>query len=319
MKSTLLSLFLGSSIAMFSSLSSAAGAHAAAQVSYRTQDVDGIKIFYREAGNPANPTILLLHGFPSSSHMYRDLIPALMDKFHVVAPDYPGSGYSEVPEGVPFTPTFDGLADVMTRFVQKKGLTKFALYVQDFGGPVGFRMAASHPEWISALVIQNANAYMEGLSSHLASDIKQLSAGINPDTERAMSQVLSSQGVQFMYKTGARNPESLSPDAWTHDEEGLQNDANRKIQMHLLVDYHSNLAQYPAWHAYFRKSQPPTLIVWGKNDPLFIEAGASAYLRDINNAELHLLDSGHFALEEDAAEIASRITSFFAARPTLVK
>ncbi|AIY39470.1 Alpha/beta hydrolase fold precursor [Collimonas arenae] len=310
MKSTLLGLFI--------TMLSALDVQAAPQVSYRIQDVDGIKIFYREAGNPANPTIVLLHGFPSSSHMYRDLIPALMGKFHVIAPDYPGSGYSEVPDGVPFTPTFDGLADVMTRFVEKKGLTKFALYVQDFGGPVGFRMAASHPEWISALVIQNANAYKEGLSSQVASDIKQLSVGINPDTERAMSQVLSPQGVQYMYKTGARNPERLNPDAWTHDEEGLQNDVNRKIQMNLLADYHSNVEQYPAWHDYFRKSQPPTLIVWGKNDPLFIEAGANAYLRDIKNAELHLLDSGHFALEEDSAEIAARITSFFAARPALV-
>ncbi|MFC5473075.1 alpha/beta fold hydrolase [Paraherbaspirillum soli] len=302
MKSKLIGLF----IALLSSLD----AHAATQVSYRTQDVDGIKIFYREAGDPANPTVLLLHGFPSSSHMYRDLIPALMGKFHVVAPDYPGSGYSEVPEGAAFTPTFDGLADVMTRFVQKKGLTKFALYVQDFGGPVGYRMAANHPDWISALIIQNANAYKEGLSSQVASDIKRLSVGINPDTERAMAQVLSPQGVQFMYKTGARNPEQLSPDAWTHDQDGLQNDLNRKIQMNLLVDYHSNLEQYAAWHAYFRKSQPRTLIVWGKNDPLFIEAGAHAYLQDLKNAELHLLNSGHFALEEDSAEIAGRVTKF---------
>ena len=309
MKSTV----IGLCIALFSSLE----AQAAPQVAYRTQDVDGIRIFYREAGNPANPTILLLHGFPSSSHMYRDLIPALMGKFHVIAPDYPGSGYTEVPEGVSFTPTFDGLADVMTRFVEKKGLTKFALYVQDFGGPVGFRIAAKHPDWISALVIQNANAYKEGLSAQVASDIKQLSVGINAETEQAMSQVLSPQGVQFMYKTGARNPEQLSPDAWMHDQDGLQNAWNRKIQMGLLVDYHTNVEQYPAWHAYFRKSQPPTLIVWGKNDPLFIEAGAKAYLQDIKNAELHFLDSGHFALEEDSAEIASRVTSFIETRAAL--
>jgi len=295
------------------------GAFAAPAISYRTMDVDGVSIFYREAGDPAKPAIVLLHGFPSSSHMYRDLIPRLMERFYVIAPDYPGSGYSDVPANGRFTPTFDGLADVMTRFIQKKGLSKFSLYLQDFGGPVGFRIAASHPEQITALIIQNANAYEEGLSAKLTKNIQQMRVGINTETEPALANILSPQGVRFMYMTGARNPERMSPDAWKMDEMGLLKDANRKVQMQLLVDYHSNVALYPAWQEYFRQHQPPMLIVWGKKDPLFIEAGAKAFLRDIPNAELHLLDTGHFALEEDAVEIAARIHRFLEKRVAAVK
>ncbi len=279
-------------------------------VSYRIQDVDGLPIFYREAGDPTKPAIVLLHGFPSSSNMYRDLIPELATRFHVIAPDYPGSGQSVVPVGTTFTPTFDHLSQVMDSFLQQKGLARYTLYMQDFGGPVGMRIAARHPERISALIVQNANSYREGLAPDLAQNIEHLSAGINAETDPALENILSADGVRYMYVQGAHDPARLDPSAWTLDSAALNNPVNKAIQKGFLVDYHNNLTQYPAWQTYLRKEQPPTLIVWGKNDPMFIEAGAHAYLKDLPRAELHTLDTGHFALEEENKSIAAFILGF---------
>ncbi len=280
----------------------------AAQVHQHTLDVDGLPIAYREAGDPSLPAIVLLHGFPSSSYMYRNLIPHLAQRFHVIAPDYPGSGDSVAPQG--YTPTFEQLSVVMERFLARKGVRRYALYVQDFGGPVGFRIAARHPEQVTALVIQNANAYEEGLSEQIASNIRTLKAGANPRTAPVLDHILSPEGVQFMYRHGTRQPERLDASTWTLDSAVLRQPAARAVQQGLLADYHSNVAQYGAWQHYFRTAQPPALVVWGKNDPLFTPAGARAFLRDLPDAELALLDTGHFALEEDHEAIASRILAF---------
>lgn len=291
------------------SLSLLTGASAAA-ASLPTIDVDGLPIAYREAGDPSLPAIVLLHGFPSSSYMYRNLIPQLAQRFHVIAPDYPGSGESVVPPGSAFTPTFDQLSMVMERFLAKKGIRRYALYVQDFGGPVGFRIAARHPEQVSALVIQNANAYEEGLSEQIASNIRTLQAGITPETDEVLEHILSPDGVQWMYRHGTRHPDSLDASTWTLDSAVLRQPWARNVQKGLLADYHSNVAQYGAWQRYFRNAQPPALVMWGKNDPLFTPAGAQAFLKDLPNAEVTLLDTGHFALEEDNDAIAGRILAF---------
>jgi pimeloyl-ACP methyl ester carboxylesterase len=251
---------------------------------------------------------VLLHGFPSSSYMYRNLIPQLARRFHVIAPDYPGSGDSVAPQG--YTPTFEQLSVVMERFLQRKGVRRYALYVQDFGGPVGFRIAARHPERVSALVIQNANAYHEGLSEQIASNIRTLKAGINPETDAVLENILGPDSVQFMYRHGARQPERMDAATWTLDSAVLRQPSAKAVQKGLLVDYHSNVAQYGAWQHYFRTAQPPTLVVWGKNDPLFTEAGARAFLRDLPDAEVKLFDTGHFALEEDHEAIAGSILAF---------
>jgi pimeloyl-ACP methyl ester carboxylesterase len=271
-------------------------------------DVDGLPIAYREAGDPSLPAIVLLHGFPSSSHMYRNLIPQLAQRFHVIAPDYPGSGDSVAPDG--YTPTFEQLSVVMERFLARKGVQRYALYLQDFGGPVGFRIAARHPERVSALVIQNANAYDEGLSDKLATHIRTLKAGINPETDAVLEKILSPGSVQFMYRHGTRQPERLDAGTWTLDSAVLRQPSAKAVQKGLLVDYHSNVAQYGAWQHYFRTAQPPALVVWGKNDPLFTPAGARAFQRDLPKADIRLLDTGHFALEEENDAIAGSILDF---------
>jgi pimeloyl-ACP methyl ester carboxylesterase len=282
-------------------------------ISYRSMNVDGVNVFYREAGSPSKPTIVLLHGFPSSSHMYENLMRDLAAEFHLLAPDYPGSGYTPVPDDAAFSPTFEGLTDVVERFVREKGLSRFAIYMQDFGGPVGFRLAMRHPDWVSALIVQNANAYEEGLSPRLVGYIQKMSAGVNAETQPLFENVLSPQSVRQMYLDGARNPENLNPDLWAVTQWSLQSDANRKVQMQLLADYHTNVAQYPLWQAYLRKHQPATLVVWGKNDSLFVEAGARAYAKDLPKARIRVLDAGHFALEEERAVIAREIRRFLKA------
>ncbi|KAF0814883.1 Haloalkane dehalogenase 2 [Andreprevotia sp. IGB-42] len=287
----------------------------AAAVEYRTLDVDGIQIFYREAGNPDAPTVLLLHGFPASSQMYAGLIDALADQYHLIAPDYPGAGQTVIGKGVAFTPTFDNLASVMTRFVELKGLKRFALYMQDFGGPVGMRMASQHPGWISALIVQNANSYDAGLSDGIRHNISATSAGVNARTRPMLEGILSTEGVQFMYRTGLRQPQRVAPEGWTNALWGLQNPVNRNIQMGLLANYQSNLDLYPAWQTYLRDQQPPTLVVWGKNDPLFTAAGALAYGKDVKKADIHLLDTGHFALDEETPAIAAHMRRFLAGLP----
>lgn len=286
----------------------------ARKVSYRTMTLDGLSIFYREAGNPDAPTILLLHGFPSSSHMFRDLIPALADSFHLIAPDYPGFGNSDMPSLAEFSYTFDHLTDVIERFMHKKHPHRFALYAQDFGGPVGFRLATRHPEWITALIVQNANAYQVGISTKLRELLQPWWDHRTPATEAPVLELFRRPSTLFQYQTGARDPAAMNPDAWNMDQYGLDRPGNLEIQVELHHNYVTNLARYPEWQAYFEKHQPPTLVVWGKGDPVFTVEGAEAYRTHLKDIEVHLLDTGHFALEEDHAVIAAHIRRFFADR-----
>ncbi len=272
---------------------------------YRTLAIDGVRVFYREAGSVGAPAALLLHGFPTSSHMFRNLIPLLADRFHVVAPDYPGFGFSDAPAPEAFTYSFDHLSDVIERFVDRLGLHDITLYVQDYGSPVGFRLAARRPELIRGIVIQNAIAHVEGISAALA-EIRPYWAD-RARNEPIARNLLTAEITRFQYTEGASRPERLAPEAWTLDQALLDRAGNDRIQLDLLFDYQNNLMRYPEWQAYFGQHQPPALIVWGKNDPFFTVAGAEAYLRDLPDAKLVLLDGGHFALEEHVETIASEI------------
>jgi pimeloyl-ACP methyl ester carboxylesterase len=319
--------FLSTTAGLAASLSTLAPAHAAGlaaptpapasyiaqPAAYRTAVVDGHSIFYREAGDPAAPTILLLHGFPSSSHMFRDLIPLLAGRFHLVAPDFPGFGYSDAPSPEEFAYTFDHLADVTEGFVDALGLEHYSLYMQDYGGPVGFRLATRRPERVEALIVQNTNAYEAGLTD-LSEPLR--SSGMGPRTagsDEVLRTFLTPETTRFQYLEGASDPGRISPDAWSFDQFLLDRPGNDEIQLALFYDYLSNLELYPQWHAYFQEHQPPTLIVWGRHDPIFDIEGAEGYRQDLPDAELHLLDAGHFALEDHAAEIADLIARFLTA------
>ncbi len=279
-------------------------------VAHRTVNIDGLDIFYREAGAKDAPTILLLHGFPTSSHMFRYLIPALADEFRLVAPDYPGFGYSSAPRVGQFDYTFDKLADVVEQFAQEIGLKQYALYVQDYGAPVGYRLAVRHPERVTALVVQNGNAYEEGLDNDFWKPLKAYWQDRSEKNAEPLRRFLTLEATKWQYTHGVRNIETISPDTWTIDQALLDRPGNQEIQLALFYSYGSNPAQYPHWHDYFRKHQPPTLIVWGKNDTIFPPAGAEPYKRDLQNIEYHLLDTGHFALEEDDDKIASLMRQF---------
>ncbi len=283
---------------------------------HKTIKVDGLDIFYREAGPKNGPTILLLHGFPTSSQMFRNLIPALSDTFHLVAPDYPGFGNSSMPPMDQFEYTFDNLAEVMDKFTQKLGLKRYTLYVMDYGAPVGFRLAVKHPERVQALIVQNGNAYEEGLREFW----KPFRAYWKKRTEKnaePLKKFLNLGATKWQYTHGVRNPEVISPDNWIVDQYFQDRPGNKEIQLQLFYDYGSNPPQYPKWQAYFRKYQPPTLIVWGKNDHIFPGEGAYPYKRDLKNVEFHLLDTGHFALEEDGGLIADHMRRFLTTHITL--
>lgn len=282
----------------------------AGRVTYHTTQVDGLKIFYREAGPKTAPTVVLLHGFPSSSHMFRELIPRLSDRYHVVAPDYPGYGYSDEPTTDKFDYTFDHLADVVDHFLDQQGITKYSIYIQDYGAPVGFRLATRHPERIQAIITQNGNAYDEGLSPFWAEYLYPYWKDPNPTNEAKVRGLLKFDTTKFQYTQGFRNPENVSPDAYAFDQMTLDRPGNDKIQLALFYDYRKNPPLYPSWHKYLREKHPPVLIVWGKNDPIFIYPGAEAFLKDVPNAEIHPLDTGHFALEEEGAQIAQLIRAF---------
>jgi pimeloyl-ACP methyl ester carboxylesterase len=287
--------------------------YVAQPTTYRTMDVDGLSLFYREAGDPASPTILLLHGFPSSSHMFRDLLPLLAAGFHLVAPDYPGFGHSAAPSADAFTYTFDHLADVIERFVDALALDRYSLYVHDYGAPVGFRLATRRPQQVTALIVQNGLAYVEGVTD-LSRPIATFGEEPrNAETEQPLRDLLKPEGTIFQYTTGVADPARLSPDAWTMDQLFLDRPGNDQIQLALFHDYRSNVKLYPDWQAYFREHQPPTLVVWGKNDPFFGVPAVKAMQRDLPEAEVHLLDTGHFALEDHADEIACHIRRFLTA------
>lgn len=277
---------------------------------YRYATIGGHKIFYREAG-PANaPSIVLLHGFPSSSHMFRDLIPKLAANFRVIAPDYLGFGFSDQPDAKAYHYTFENLTGLIEKLLfDHLKLAKFSIYVQDYGAPVGFRIAAGHPESIEAIIVQNGNAYAEGISTAF-DPLKAFWANRNTETEKPVRALLTIDTTKFQYTHGVNEPSLVSPDSWTFDQHFLDRPGNDAIQLDLFHDYPSNVALYDRWHEYFRKSQPRTLILWGQNDPFFTVAGARAFERDLPKAELHLLAGGHFALEEHSQLIADEMTRF---------
>ena len=295
---------------MTSEIPSSLSKPVAAKVVYRTVKVDGLDIFYRAAGPKDAPVILLLHGFPTSSHMFRNLIPALADEFHLVAPDYPGYGNSSMPTVDQFDYTFDHLAEVIEKFTEKLGLQKYTLYVMDYGAPVGYRLAVKHPDRVQAIVVQNGNAYDEGLDNDFWKPLKAYWQDKSIERERPLRGFFSREATIWQYTNGVRDKEAISPDTWNMDQALLDRPGNAEIQLSLFYSYGSNPPLYPKWQAYFRQHQPPMLIVWGKNDQIFPPAGAEPYKRDLNNLEFHLLDTGHFALEEDGEQIAGLMRVF---------
>jgi len=273
-------------------------------ITYRSADVDGAKVFYREAGSPAAPKLLLLHGFPSASHMFRDLIPLLADRFHIVAPDLPGFGMSDMPNGRGHT--FDSIARTIDRFTEVIGFGRYAVYVFDYGAPTGFRLAAGHPDRITAIISQNGNAYEEGLSSGW-DPIRAYWKEATPANREALRSFLKPETTIWQYTHGVADPTAVSPDGYSLDNFYLARPGATDLQLDLFGDYKSNVALYPAFQAYFRTHKPPLLAVWGKNDPFFLPAGAEAFKRDIPSATVRFFDTGHFALETHAAEIAGAI------------
>nr|WP_295745588.1 alpha/beta hydrolase [uncultured Acidocella sp.] len=280
-------------------------------VRFNTVDVDGLEIFYREAGDKTRPTLLLLHGFPSASHMFRDLITELANSYHVVAPDFPGFGMTEQPARDHFAYTFENIANIICRFTEVLGLPRFAIYVFDYGAPIGFRLAVKHPERISAIITQNGNTYLEGVSEAWA----PIRAYWNEPSQAhrdALRGFLTPQTTLFQYTHGVADPSLVSPDGRNLDDFYLARPGNDEIQLDLLLDYQSNLALYGTIQAYLRQHQPPVLAVWGKNDPFFIPPGAEAFKRDVPSADIRFVESGHFALETHAAEIAAAMREFLA-------
>lgn len=278
-------------------------------LNFKTVRIEELDIFYREAGDKSKPSILLLHGFPSSSHMYRDLINELSADFHLIAPDFPGFGQSSSPSPSVYQYSFDNLAMIINQFIDTLGLDKFSLYVHDYGGPVGFRIATQRPKLIQALIVQNANAYNEGLGEALGALVAYIQ-NQNAETEQGARGFLTFETTKWLYEDGAEDVSKISPDGYTIDQYYLDRPGNDEIQLALFRNYGSNLELYNAWHSYFREYQPATLVISGKNDKLFTAAGAEAFKKDNKNAQIILLNGGHFVLEEKHAEAAAIIRSF---------
>lgn len=288
-------------------------------IKYKTVKINDLDIFYRESGSRENPTVLLLHGFPTSSHMFRNLIHKLEDKYHLVAPDYPGFGQSSMPLINEFDYSFDNLASVIDQFVEAINLDKFSLYLMDYGAPVGFRIAYKYPNRIQTLLIQNGNAYEEGLKDFW-DPIKDYWK--DPENEKAIegvSKLLTMEATRWQYTHGVQDAEKISPDTWTHDQTLLDRQGNKEIQLQLFLSYRTNIDLYPAWQEYFRQYQPPTLITWGEHDYIFPADGAHPYKRDLNNLEFHLLNAGHFPLEDHTEEIAALIDDFLTRKIKSIK
>ncbi len=316
----------------FGLVQGACAADAFGGVRYKTVTIDGLDIFYREAGNPENPTILLLHGFPTSSHMFRNLIPALADEFHLVAPDYPGYGFSAMPKVDEFEYSFDNVAKIVDKLIDALGLDKYSIYLMDYGAPVGFRVATHRPEKVEALIIQNGNAYVEGINNIFWEPIQEywkdrdaVNKGLDNDfwknvkaaynqpnmsNEDALRFLVTLGATKWQYTNGVRSVEAISPDNWGHVQPLLDREGSQEIQLEMFYSYGTNPPLYPEWQEYLRSQQPPTLIVWGKNDEIFPAAGAHPYKQDLKNLEFHLLDTGHFALEEDGQFIADTMREF---------
>lgn len=284
-------------------------AQAPATVHYRSATIDGVKVFYREAGPADGPVVLLLHGFPTSSHMFRNLIPTLADRYRVIAPDYPGFGQSDAPDHTRFAYTFGHYADLVDGLLGQLGAKSYAMYVMDYGAPVGYRLALKHPERVTGLIIQNGNAYDEGLREFW-NPIKAYWTDGSAKSREALSGLVTLPTTIFQYTDGVKDISRISPDNWVHDQALLDRPGNKDIQLELFYDYRTNVPLYPQFQAFFRERKPPTLIVWGKNDKIFPEEGAHPYLRDLPDADLHILDTGHFALEDKLDEMAPLIRGF---------
>ena len=280
---------------------------------HRTATVNGRKIFYREAGDPATPTILLLHGLPTSSQMFRDLMAALADRFHLIAPDYVGFGHSEAPSRNEFSYTFENLAAHVAGLVDVLGLTSYILYMQDYGGPVGFRLFTQRPDRVTGFIIQNANAYMEGIGDEPKQALGPLWEKRTPETEKPAREFVSFESTKHHWLVGAKDPEAINPDNWVLDQALLDRAGTQDYQIDLLENYKANVGLYPEWQVAFRAHKPKTLIVWGKHDPFFIPPGAGAYLNDLPEAKLVWLDSGHFVLDENTSRVAAEIKTVFGA------
>jgi pimeloyl-ACP methyl ester carboxylesterase len=285
----------------------------ASQVHYNTIRIGDVDVFYREAGAKSAPLLLLLHGFPTSSSMYRNLIPRLATSFRVIAPDYPGYGFSGMPDRKTFSYTFENMTNVVEELTERLELHKYTMYVMDYGAPIGYRLALRHPERVTGLIVQNGNAYDEGLLGFW-DPIKKYWNDATAENRAALSFLVTPDATKWQYQNGVKDLTLLDPTTWTIDQLGLDRPGNGDIQLDMLYDYRTNVPLYPDFQAFFRKYQPPTLIVWGKNDYIFPAEGAAPYKRDLPKVETHLLDTGHFALETHGEEIASRIENFFSPR-----
>lgn len=279
-------------------------------VRYKTVKIDGVNVFYREAGPAGAPVLLLLHGFPTSSHMFRNLIPVLAKRYHVIAPDYPGFGQSDAPDRATFDYTFASLANIVDRLTVLLGAMKYSMYLMDYGAPIGYRLALRHPERIQALIVQNGNAYNEGIEGIFWDPFKAYWADGSPANREALARFVELETTRLHYTDGMSDLARISPDSWMIDQALLDRPGIREIHLDLFRDYGSNVALYPEFQAYFRRCKPSMLILWGKNDPIFPEAGAHSYLRDVPKAELHVLDTGHYALEDKFNAMVPVIRSF---------
>jgi len=281
------------------------------QTHYRNATVQGVNMAYREAGNPGSPKLVLLHGFPSSSHQYRDLIPALATRFHVIAPDYPGFGNSDMPDPARFAYTFDKLSEVMEAFLKDRGFDRYGLFVQDYGGPVGFRIVARNPQALDWLIIQNSNAYEIGFTKAWDGFRGALWQNRSAETEAPLAAFLEHDAIKGIYLFGAKNPELISPDNWKSDFSFMERPNARRVQLDLFYDYRTNVELYPKWQAFLKTQQPKTIIFWGQDDVFFTPEGGEAYLKDLPDAEMHRLAAGHFAVEDSLNEIAGGMHSFY--------
>ncbi|MBX5133373.1 alpha/beta hydrolase [Rhizobium lentis] len=303
------SLFISASTSIAFAETPAITQQAPPTTHYRSMKIDGVNVFYREAGPANGPVVVLLHGFPTSSHMFRNLIPLLADRYRVIAPDYPGFGQSDAPDHTKFDYSFGHYADIVDTLLTQLGAAKYAMYLMDYGAPVGYRLALKHPDRVTGLIVQNGNAYEEGLREFW-DPIKAYWAENTKERRDALSNLVVLETTRFQYTDGVKDLTRISPDNWVHDQALLDRPGNKDIQLDLFYDYRTNLPLYPQFQAFFRDRKPPTLIVWGKNDKIFPEDGAHPYLRDLPEAELHLLDTGHFALEDKLDEMVPLIRTF---------
>lgn len=288
---------------------------ASTEVRYGYETVDGVRIFYREAGNPENAAIVMLHGFPTSSHQYRNLVRELGDEYHTIALDYPGFGASDFPSQDAYEYSFDNFAETVDQFLQQKSIKQYSLFIQDYGAPVGFRIAVKHPERVQSLIVQNGNAYEEGLNKEAWAPIMQLWEARNTELEKTIAvNVFSLEGLKWQYTHGTRKPEAILPDNWLLDVQSLSRPGQHEMQLDLFYDYRNNVRSYPVWQQYLRDHQPPVLIVWARNDAFFPVPGAEGYKRDVKDVDYNILETGHFALEEDGELIEGKIRSFLRSR-----